>query len=213
MLSHCMRSWPGSKRQAVEILIEDNKVRAGERHLPGDLAIWFIILLELTTFALLFAAYAIMRSKDPELFNTSQLMLDPSKGLVNTLLLISGSWCVVHGIHALRDGIRSTGLRWLIAAQGCGLAFLVLKIEEYSALFAAGIDMDTNRFYTFYFTLTGFHFLHVLAAIIILAFLTFHNRCGAFNADRLHGLETGGAFWHMVDLLWIVLFPLVYLMR
>lgn len=184
-----------------------------DRHLPGDLAVWFIILLELTTFVLLFVAYAVMRGKDVALFNDSQLMLDRSKGLINTWLLISGSWCVVRAIESIRKGLRSTGLRWLIAAQGCGLGFLFFKFEEYSALFSAGIGLDTNRFYTFYFSLTGFHFLHVLAAIVVLAILTFTNRHGDCDPDRLHSLETGGAFWHMVDLLWIVLFPLVYLMR
>ena len=184
-----------------------------DRHLPGDLAIWFIILLELTTFVLLFATYAIMRGKSPELFNESQLMLDRSKGLINTWLLIGGSWCVVRAIQAMREGARKPGLRWLLAAQACGLGFLFFKLEEYGALSDAGIDLGTNRFFTFYFTLTGFHFLHVLAAIVVLAILTFVNRRGDCDPDRLHGLETGAAFWHMVDLLWIVLFPLVYLMR
>lgn len=184
-----------------------------DRHLPGDLAVWFIILLELTTFVLLFVAYAIMRSKEPELFNASQLTLDRGKGLINTWLLIGGSWCVVRAIQAIRVGVRGAGLRWLLAAQACGLVFLILKLGEYSVLNDAGIDLETNRFYTFYFTLTGFHFLHVLAAIVVLAILTWINRRGDCNPDRLHGLETGAAFWHMVDLLWIVLFPLVYLMR
>ena len=184
-----------------------------ERDLPGDLAMWFIILLELTTFALLFVAYAVMRSRTPELFNESQLMLDRSKGLVNTWLLIGGSWCVVRAIQAIREGARGAGVRWLLAAQVCGVVFLVLKLKEYGALFEAGIDLETNRFYTFYFTLTGFHFLHVFAAVVVLAILTVLNRRSDGNPDQLHALETGAVFWHMVDLLWIVLFPLVYLMR
>lgn len=190
-----------------------NNLNHDDRYLPGDLAIWFIILLELTTFVLLFVAYAIMRSKDIELFSDSQLTLDRGKGLINTWLLIGGSGCVVRAIQAIREGARKPGLRWLLAAQACGVAFLILKLKEYTALFDAGIDLETNRFYTFYFTLTGFHFLHVLAALVVLAILTFINRRGDVDADRVHGLETGAAFWHMVDLLWIVLFPLVYLMR
>ena len=197
----------------MQTLTSPEQTEQDDRHLPGDLAVWFIILLELTTFVLLFVAYAIMRSKDPELFNASQLTLDRGKGLINTWLLIGGSWCVVRAIQAIREGTRGTGLRWLLAAQACGLVFLILKLKEYSALFSVGIDLETNRFYTFYFTLTGFHFLHVLAAIVVLAILTWVNRRGDCSPDRLHGLETGAAFWHMVDLLWIVLFPLVYLMR
>lgn len=184
-----------------------------DRHLPGDLAMWFIILLELTTFAILFVVYAVMRSKTPELFNDSQLMLDRTKGLVNTWLLIGGSWCVVRAVHAIRENVRSAGFRWLIAAQICGVLFLLFKVKEYRALFDAGIDLETNRFFTFYFTLTGFHFLHVLAAVVVLAMLTLVTLRSNGYADQLHDLETGAVFWHMVDLLWIVLFPLVYLMR
>lgn len=184
-----------------------------ERHLPGDLAVWLIILLELATFALLFATYAVVRGMDPELFNTSQLTLDRSKGLINTWLLIGGSWCVVRAVQAIGADARAAGLRWLLAAQACGLAFLVFKLQEYGAKFDAGIDLETNRFYMFYFILTGFHFFHVLAAMVFLAILTFFSWRGDYGPGRLHALETGAAFWHMVDLLWIVLFPLVYLMR
>lgn len=183
------------------------------RHLPGDLAVWLIILLELATFALLFATYAVVRGMDPELFNASQQTLDRSKGLINTWLLIGGSWCVVRAIQAIGAGARGAGLRWLLAAQICGLAFLVFKLQEYGAKFDAGIDLETNRFYMFYFILTGFHFFHVLAAMVFLAILTFFTWRGDYGPGRLHALETGAAFWHMVDLLWIVLFPLVYLMR
>lgn len=182
-------------------------------HLPGDLSIWIIVLLELATFALLFLSYAAARARNLELFDASQLTLDRSKGLINTLLLIAGSWCVVRAVQAVGSDARRAGLAWLLAAQACGTAFLVFKLEEYSAKFAAGIDLETNLFYMFYYLLTGFHFLHVLAAIVFLAFLTFHTWRGDYGAGRLHALETGATFWHMVDLLWIVLFPLLYLMR
>ncbi len=184
-----------------------------DRHLPGDLAVWLIILLELATFALLFGTYAVVRGMDPELFNASQATLDRSKGLINTWLLIGGSWCVVRAIQAIDADARAAGVRGLLAAQACGLAFLFFKLQEYGAKFDAGIDLETNRFYLFYFLLTGFHFFHVIAAMVFLAILTFHAWRGDYGPGRLHALETGAAFWHMVDLLWIVLFPLVYLMR
>ena len=202
-----------TQAEALQEIIPKRETDPDDRYLPGDLAVWFIILLELTTFVLLFVAYAIMRSQDPELFNASQLSLDRGKGVINTWLLIGGSWCVVRAIQAIRQNARSAGLRWLIAAQACGFGFLILKLQEYTTLFSAGIDLETNRFYMFYFTLTGFHFLHVMAAVVILAILALVNRRGETTPDRLHGLETGAAFWHMVDLLWIVLFPLIYLMR
>ena len=195
----------------MQALASRDQSEQAERHLPGDLAVWLIILLELATFGLLFATYAVVRGMDPELFNASQATLDRSKGLINTWLLIGGSWCVVRAVQAIGEGTRSAGVRWLLAAQACGLAFLVFKLQEYSAKFDAGIDLETNRFYMFYFILTGFHFFHVLAAMVFLSILTFFSWRGDYGPGRLHALETGAAFWHMVDLLWIVLFPLLYL--
>ncbi len=183
------------------------------QHLPGDLAVWLIILAELLAFALLFVAYAITRTLNLELFNTSQRTLDTTFGVVNTWLLIGGSWCVVRAVQAVTAQQRRGALAWLAAAQACGLGFLVLKLLEYSAKADAGIDLETNVFFMFYFLLTGFHFLHVLAAMVFLAFLTYSTWHGRLDGAHLHAMETGAAFWHMVDLLWIVLFPLLYIVR
>jgi nitric oxide reductase NorE protein len=185
----------------------------GTRQLPGDLAVWLIILAELLTFALLFVAYGVTRSLNVELFNESQRTLDATMGVVNTWLLIGGSWCVVRAVQSVAAQRRWPGLSWLVAAQLCGLAFLVLKLSEYGAKADAGIDLETNVFYMFYFLLTGFHFLHVLAAMVFLAFLSYQTWRNPLGAAHLHALETGAAFWHMVDLLWIVLFPLMYIVR
>ena len=181
--------------------------------LAGDLAVWLIIMAELLTFAILFLAFAVSRLRHPDVFATSQPTLDTSAGLVNTLLLITGSWCVAHAVQAAELHKRRTTLRWLVAAQACGTAFVVLKLSEYADKAAAGIDLETNVFYMFYFFLTGFHFLHVLAAMVFLAILTVSVWSSQEMAQQVHGLETGAAFWHMVDLLWIVLFPLVYVVR
>lgn len=181
--------------------------------LVGDLAVWLIILAELLAFGILFLAFAVSRLRHPDVFAASQPTLDTSAGLANTLLLITGSWCVAHAVQAAEHHLRPTTLRWLLAAQGCGAAFVVLKLSEYADKAAAGIDLETNVFYMFYFFLTGFHFLHVLAAMVFLAFLSVSVwRCQQVGGQR-HALETGAAFWHMVDLLWIVLFPLVYIVR
>jgi nitric oxide reductase NorE protein len=181
--------------------------------LAGDLAVWLIILAELLAFGILFLAFAVSRVRHPDVFAASQPALDTSAGLANTVLLITGSWCVAHAVQAAEHRRRPATLRWLLAAQGCGAAFVVLKLSEYADKAAAGIDLETNVFYMFYFFLTGFHFLHVLAAMVFLAFLTVSVwRCRLVDGQR-HALETGAAFWHMVDLLWIVLFPLVYIVR
>ena len=184
-----------------------------EPRLAGDLAVWLIILAELLTFAILFLCYAFARAHDVALFNASQLTLDLNSGAMNTVLLITGSWCVVRAVKAVRRNASALGARWLVAALVCGLGFVSLKVIEFSAKLDAGIDLSTNTFYMFYILLTAFHFFHVIVGMVFLTILLVKTWQGAYGSHDHHALETGAAFWHMVDLLWIVLFPLVYVMR
>ena len=184
-----------------------------EPRLAGDLAMWLIILAELLTFGILFLCYAFARSQNVALFNASQLTLDLNSGAINTVLLITGSWCVVRAVKAVRRNALAPGVRWLLAALVCGVGFVSLKVIEFSAKLDAGIDLSTNTFYMFYILLTAFHFFHVILGMIFLTVLMFKTWRGAYGSHEHHALETGAAFWHMVDLLWIVLFPLVYVMR
>lgn len=184
-----------------------------EPRLAGDLAMWLIILAELLTFGILFLCYAFARSQNVALFNASQLTLDLNSGAINTVLLITGSWCVVRAVKAVRRNASAPGVRWLLAALLCGVGFVSLKVIEFSAKLDAGIDLSTNTFYMFYILLTAFHFFHVILGMIFLTVLMFKTWQGAYGSHEHHALETGAAFWHMVDLLWIVLFPLVYVMR
>lgn len=181
--------------------------------LAGDLAVWLIILAELLAFGILFLSYAFARTFDVALFNASQRTLDLNSGAINTALLITGSWCVVRAVQAMKKDASAAGARWLLAALACGSGFVVIKVLEFSDKAQAGIDLSTNTFYMFYLLLTGFHFFHVLAAMVFLTILLVKTRAGHYGKHNHHALETGAAFWHMVDLLWIVLFPLVYVMR
>jgi nitric oxide reductase NorE protein len=181
--------------------------------LAGDLAVWLIILAELLAFGILFLSYAFARTFDVALFNASQRTLDLNFGAINTALLITGSWCVVRAVQAVKKDASAAGARWLLAALTSGSGFVVIKVLEFSDKARAGIDLSTNTFYMFYLLLTGFHFFHVLAAMVFLTILLVKTRAGHYGEHNHHALETGAAFWHMVDLLWIVLFPLVYVMR
>ena len=182
--------------------------------LHGDLAVWLVILIELATFALLFASFAFARIWEPQVFAQSQATLDLRFGAVNTMLLVSGSAGVARAVQALRAGAAPARAgRWWLFALACGVAFLALKGVEYADKFEAGVGLTTNTFYMFYILLTGFHFLHVLVGVVFIAVLWFHTRRGAYGPGRTHVPETGAAFWHMVDLLWIVLFPLVHVMK
>ncbi|MCE1184433.1 cytochrome c oxidase subunit 3 family protein [Zoogloea sp.] len=183
---------------------------------PGDLAVWIFILAELLAFGVFFAAYAFTRARHVALFDAMQQTLDRHTGALNTLLLIGGSWCVARAVEAVERDRSPTGFRWLLGALACGAGFVLVKGSEYLAAFSAGINLSTNTFYMFYLSLTFFHFMHVLLGLVVLAILAWQTRAGVYGPTRSHGLnglESGAAYWHMVDLVWIVLFPLVYVMH
>lgn len=194
------------------ILIPPAETSTGRR-LPGDLAIWFFILAEMLVFAVFFSAYAFARAGHVEEFNLYQQTLSRNLGALNTLLLVTGSWFVVRAVQAAHKDKQSAIAPNILIGWLCGAGFLVVKVIEYAAKFGAGISMSTNTFYMFYISLTFFHFMHVILGMVILTVLWVQARKGVYGAHDAHGLESGAAYWHMVDLLWIVLFPLVYVMR
>jgi nitric oxide reductase NorE protein len=182
-------------------------------HPPGDLAIWVFILAELLAFGVFFTVYVVTRMKNVALFDEMQLTLDRNAGAINTLLLITASWCVARGVAAIQQDRAAVSARWLLWGILAGGGFLVVKVFEYSAKLGAGINLATNTFYMFYLSLTFFHFMHVILGLVILVAVWLKTRRGGYSAADHHGMETGASYWHMVDLVWIVLFPLVYVMR
>ncbi len=181
--------------------------------LPGDLAIWFFIMAELLVFGVFFIVYVFVRSNNIELFNTYQLELHRIAGVINTIALITSSYFVALSVHAIKKGDTTRSGRMILLALAMGAVFVVVKIWEYSHVFGAGIHLSTNTFYTFYISLTFFHFMHVMMGMVILGALYWFIRQGKYSADDHIGIETGASYWHMVDLVWIVLFPLVYVIR
>jgi nitric oxide reductase NorE protein len=182
-------------------------------HPPGDLAIWVFILAELLAFGVFFTTYVVTRMRNVALFDEMQLTLDRNAGALNTILLITGSWCVARSVAAIKLDQKVKSARWLLWGIAAGGGFLVIKMFEYSAKFALGINLATNTFYMFYLSLTFFHFMHVILGMVILLAVWLKARQGGYSAADHHGLETGASYWHMVDLVWIILFPLVYVMR
>ena len=180
---------------------------------PGDLAIWIFIYAELLVFGVLFLVYAFARNNDVELFNASQDLVNRVSGAANTVVLITSSYFAVRAVAAIRDDDSILCRRWLLAAIGMGGVFVVIKLFEFSAKFSAGISLSTNAFWTYFLFMTAFHFMHVILGMIILAAVYMKARKGGYSAQDHRGVETGVSYWHMVDLVWIILFPLVYVIR
>jgi len=186
---------------------------ANTRPLPGDLAIWIFILAELAVFSIFFISYAFVRLYNPEMFVEGYAHLNRVAGTINTIALITSSYFVVRGVIAIKEGNSEACVFWIRAALMAGLVYVGVKGWEYYETFGAGYTLHTNVFYMFYFLLTFFHFAHVLLGMVILWFVAKKAKNGEYSAEDHAGVESGASYWHMVDLLWIVLFPLVYVMH
>ena len=180
---------------------------------PGDFAIWIFIYAELLVFGIFFLSYAFARSQNVELFNESQLNLNRISGAINTLILITSSYFVVRAVTAIRENNSLLCARWLLAAVMLASAFIGIKLYEFIDKYAEGISLSTNTFYMFYLSMTFFHFLHVIMGMVILIAVMLKAKQGGYSSEEYTGVETGASYWHMVDLVWIILFPLVYVMR
>ncbi len=180
---------------------------------PGDFAIWIFIMAELLVFAVFFSVYAFTRASHVEMFNASQLTLNRNYALINTLTLITSSYFVVRALASMREDQVKHTFYWLVAAIACGFLFLLVKSNEYAEHYHHGVNLRTNLFFMFYFSLTFFHFMHVLLGMVILSANAIKTRAGAYTPENHVGLETGASYWHMVDMVWLILFPLIYVMR
>lgn len=180
------------------------------KKLPGDLAMWFFILAELTVFAVFFIGFAVTEQLNSAMFLTGKSQLHPIAGVINTLALITSSLFVALGLNDMHLNNQTRAAKFLVAAQLVACIYLGVKIWEYQFLFALGIDIETSTFFTLYFLITGFHFMHVLLGMVILIFMAIKAAKEKYNHTDISGFEAGASYWHMVDLLWIILFPLIY---
>lgn len=178
---------------------------------PGTDGLWTFLFIDMVIFLMIFLAYMGERMRQASVYAFSQLRLDEFVGLANTLILLTSSWMVVEAIRAARqcDGERVRtflGLAWLL-----GLAFSINKLVEYGAKIEAGLTPATNSFFSFYYFMTVVHLLHVIAGMAFIAHCRSQARARVGTSRYLSGLENVGLFWHLVDILWLFIFPLLYL--
>jgi cytochrome c oxidase subunit 3 len=177
----------------------------------AKLGIWAFLATEVLLFGGLFTTYIIYRMKYPELFYSEHLKLSRPLGMVNTVVLITSSLTMALGIAAIKRG-RQLAARVYIGltiALACG--FLGVKYVEWSEDFAHGLYPGTNLFFSLYFMMTGLHGIHVVAGIAALSWVLFLACRGKFSVEYSTPVEISGLYWHFVDLVWIYLFPLLYL--
>ncbi len=172
---------------------------------------WLFIATELLLFGGLFVAYTIFRAKYPEMFAEQHLELNKPLGAINTVVLILSSLTMALGVTSIQRGKQKRLALFLFLTVLLGLAFGVNKYFEYSAKFHHHIYPGTSIFFSLYFMMTGLHMLHVFAGMALLTTMLVLTLKGRFSDKYYTPVEVSGLYWHLVDLIWIYLFPLLYL--
>lgn len=173
--------------------------------LPGELVLWVLIVSELAVFAAALLILLALRLRDPAGFAAAQDQLHRLSAGINTVVLVSSGYAAARAAAAAAGDRRPAARGWLAGTILLGAVFLGLKGIEYADAITRGLGMETHVFYTFYWLLTLFHAAHVVAGMVILGLVGL----GA----RPQPVEAGVQFWHMVDLVWVILFPVMYLLR
>ncbi|MEM6583682.1 MAG: cytochrome c oxidase subunit 3 [Pseudomonadota bacterium] len=181
-------------------------------HIPGEVGIWLFVAGDLIVFAVFFIVIALGHVQQPEVFAQARASLDMWVGVLNTLLLLTGSWFVAMGVDKCRGTGRSVASHYFSLAILCGVAFAANKTFEWGDKISAGLSPATNDFYMYFFIFTGIHLFHVLVGIGVLLLVRSVSRRPVLTQRDIATMESGATFWHLVDLLWIVLFALFYLL-
>lgn len=191
------------------------------------LGMWVFVASELMIFAGLFGLYAALRAAYAHDFALAAQRSKVAIGTTNTAILLTSSLLVALAVHAVREGRAKRASDLLLGAAVMGVGFLVLKFIEYGEHFREGIRPGVSgrtdalalfgerSFFNLYYVMTGFHALHVIAGVTILTVLAIRARQGAYGPrDEEHvPLELGGIYWHFVDVVWLFLWPMFYLLK
>ena len=180
--------------------------------IPGEEGIWVFVAGDLIVFAVFFILIALGHIQQPEVFAASRQYLDLWTGIVDTLLLLTGSWFVALGVEKCRTGHDSSVSGYFSLALLCAFGFVINKVFEWGDKISAGFNPSTNDFFMYFFVFTGIHLVHVLIGIAVLLVLRATSRKPTINTANIRTCESGAIFWHLVDLLWIALFALFYLL-
>ncbi|MBV6483845.1 MAG: putative cytochrome c oxidase subunit 3 [Flavobacteriales bacterium] len=179
---------------------------------PGGILIWFLILLEIFTFLGGIFAFLLYRKDALEEFKQAQALLNPLVGTINTLVLITSGYFMANSIHQLKEGNHLQSKKSTQIAMLLGILFLIIKSVEFYGKISSGIGFTQNTFFTFYWLMTGFHYVHVLFGVGLLAYMQKAISNEKYNAKNMFDVESSATYWHLCDLIWILIFPILYLL-
>lgn len=182
----------------------------GAGKLPGDSNMWVMVLGDMVIFAGYFVVFMIYRAMNRQEFLAAQQHLNITVGVINTVVLLTSSWLIARAVQSVRSGQVERAVALVLAGSAGGVVFIGLKSYEWYSKILAG-QTNSEMFYSFYYVITGVHMVHVLIGLIVLGVLVRELR-NPF-ARRPWMVEAGATYWHMVDLLWVIIFALFYVMR
>lgn len=189
----------------------------------AKLGMWLFLVTEILFFGGLFVAYIVYRAWNPELFIMAATQLDTTMGGINTLVLIGSSLTMALAIRAAQTDNPSASIKYLASTVALAFVFMVIKYFEYTHKFEIGIfpgeaysftgidHPKAHIFFSIYYMMTGLHGIHVIIGIGIITWLIIKTKKGAYNSSYYTPVEITGLYWHLVDIVWIFLFPLLYL--
>lgn len=179
---------------------------------PGGILVWIIVFLELVTFGAGLGVFLFQAKTLPSEFTLGRDLLNQRLALINTMVLLTGGWCMANSLGFLRINRPQQALFWIRCAIVTGLGFSVIKVTEYAEKISHGVGFGHDDFFTLYFAITGFHLVHVLIATLLLIVMARGIRRGRYDKNSHDDVESCAIFWHMCDLIWLLVYPIVYLL-
>lgn len=194
-------------------LTASSNERLANNKVPGSMAVWIFIYAELFEFGLFFIGFLVAKINYPNEFYQGPSQLSTTTGLLNTLVLLTSSFFVVRAMKAIKRGEQKRTLLWLCLTILAGLSYCAIKTWEYKLNENLGITPRTNYYFASYYYITFNHLLHVLIGTCTIVFVAILTALGFYTKDNHEGLESAASYWHMIDLVWILIFPLIYVLR
>jgi cytochrome c oxidase subunit 3 len=180
--------------------------------IPGGRGIWVGITCELVEFTLMFLVYFIARAHYPQAFQEGAELLSKTAGTINTVLMITSSFFIACSVSAMRRGQSRRSRWWLIAALIVALGYPLVKFLEVSWNLSHGIDGSSGIFITVYYYLTFNHLVHASWGILGMGWVLARMSMNAYSAEDYGGLEALASYWHATDIIWLIIFPLFYVL-
>jgi nitric oxide reductase NorE protein len=180
-------------------------------HVPGEWDMWVFVVFESLVFTSYFCVYLYFRTQNEQAFLASQAQLLLWLGVLDTIVLLTSSWVIALCVHHARAGRHQLARRLALVTAALGLLFLALKMVEWVRLIHAGDTFTSSDFMQYYFFLTGIHAIHLLIGFVVLGIIVYQLSDPKRRSQQT--IETCSTYWHTVDLFWVLIFAMLYVVR